>query len=225
MPVNAALLGLFSGFPTHHFPDEIAQVLRKNLPRRESLVFISAWPEEAARNDGDSDGMHAMFAERGMAFADHCVIDDRTSAADAVKMVRAADCIFLMGGDITLQMALICDLGLVPELRASRAVILGVSAGAMNMGRYAADVWETKALCEGIGLTGIVMKGHYAEDAWFIPTLKELSRIHPIVAMEDESAIFVQGNTAWKLGKIHWIDKDRTTMFTDETLKTIGNTL
>ncbi len=223
--MNASLLGLFSGFPTHHFPDEIARVLRENLPRRESLVFISAWPEDCARNDDDSDGMHAMFAERGMAFSDHRVIDRRTGVADAVRLAREADCIFLMGGDITLQMALICDLGLVPELRASRAVILGVSAGAMNMGRYAADVWETKALCEGIGLTDSVMKGHYAEDAWFIPTLKELSRIHPIVAMEDESAIFVQGNTAWKLGKIHWIDKGRTTMFTDETLKTIGNTL
>lgn len=223
--MSASLLGLFSGFPTHHFPDAVAQVLRAYLPRKESLVFISACPEEYARNDDDSDGMHGMFAERGMAFADHRVIDRRMSAADAVRLAQEADCIFLMGGDITLQMALICDLGLVPELRASRAVLLGVSAGAMNMGRYAADVWETKALCEGIGLTDIVMKGHYAEDAWFIPILKELSRTHPIVAMEDESAIFVQGNTAWKLGKIHWIDKGGTTIFTDETLKTIGNTL
>ncbi len=40
--------------------------------------------------------MHAMFAESGMAFADHRVIDRRMSAADAVKLVRAADCIFLM---------------------------------------------------------------------------------------------------------------------------------
>ena len=205
--MNASLLGLFSGFPTHHFPDAVAQVLRAYLPRQESLVFISAWPEEYARNDDDSDGMHGMFAERGMAFDNHRVIDRRTSAADAVRLAREADCIFLMGGDITLQMALICDLGLVPELRASRAVILGVSAGAMNMGRYAADVWETKALCEGIGLTNITVKGHYVEDAWFVPTLKELSMIHPIVAMEDESAIFIQGGAAWKLGNIHWIDK------------------
>jgi peptidase E len=205
--MNASLLGLFSGFPTHHFPDAIAQALRAYLPRRESLVFISAWPEEYARNDDDSDGMHGMFAERGMAFADHRVIDRRTSAADAVRLAREADCIFLMGGDVTKQMSLIRDLGLVAELRASRAVILGVSAGAMNMGRYAADVWETKALSEGIGLTDIVMKGHYAEDAWFIPILKELSRTHPIVAMEDESAIFIKANAVWKLGKIHWIDK------------------
>ncbi len=223
--MNASLLGLFSGFPTHHFPDAIAQALRAYLPRLESLVFISAWPEEYARNDDDSDGMHGMFAERGMAFDNHRVIDRRTSAADAVRLAREADCIFLMGGDVTKQMSLIRDLGLVAELQASRAVILGVSAGSMNMGRYAADVRETKALSEGIGLTDIVMKGHYAEDAWFIPILKELSRTHPIVAMEDESAIFIKANAVWKLGKIHWIDKGETTIFTDETLKTIGNTL
>ena len=46
--MNAKLLGFFSGFPTHHFTDEIAQVLRENLPVRERLVFISAWPEDCA---------------------------------------------------------------------------------------------------------------------------------------------------------------------------------
>ncbi len=219
--MNASLLGLFSGFPTHHFPDEIAQVLQENLPRRESLVFISAWPEDCARNDDDSDGMHGMFAERGMAFADHRVIDRRTSAADAVRLVQEADCVFLMGGDVTLQMALIRDLGLVPELLSSHAVILGVSAGSMNMGRYVADVWETKALCEGIGLTDIVVKGHYAEDAWFVPTLTEFSMTRPIAAMEDESAIFIRSGAVWSLGNIRWVDKGGIAMLTDETLKTI----
>ena len=213
--VNAKLLGLFSGFPTHHFTDEIARVLRENLPRRESLVFVSAWPEDHARNDDDSDGMHAMFAERGMAFSEHRVIDRRTRESDAVKWIREADCIFLMGGDAALQMALIRDLGLIPELRASHAVILGVSAGSMNMGRYVADVWETKELYEGIGLTDIVVKGHYAEGAWFIPVLKEMSMTRPIIAMKDESAIFIWGAAVRKIGNIHQIDRGRITGLTD----------
>ena len=96
-----------------------------------------------------------------MAFTDHRVIDRRTSAADAVKLVRTADCIFLMGGDVTLQMALIRDLDLVSELQASKAVILGVSAGSMNMGRYVAEIWESKALQNGLGLTDITTKAHY----------------------------------------------------------------
>ena len=222
--MNAGLIGLFSGFPTRHFTDAIAQVLRENLTRRESLVFISAWPEDDARNEDDGDGMHEMFAERGMAFVRHSVIDRRTGATDAVKLVREADCIFLMGGNVTLQMALIRDLGLVPELLSIRAVILGVSAGSMNMGRFVADVWETKKLYEGIGLTDIIVKGHYAEDAWFIPDLKGLSMTRPVAAMEDESAIFIRGDAVWQFGNIHWIDKGEITMFTDDMLRGIGRT-
>ena len=213
--MNARLLGLFSGFPTHHFTDGIAGVLREDLSRRESLVFISAWPEDYARNDDDSDGMHEMFAERGMAFSRHCVIDRRTGVADAVRLVREADSVFLMGGDPILQMALIRDIGLVPELLSSGAVILGVSAGSMNMGRYVADVWETKKLYEGIGLADITVIGHYAEDAWFIPVLKEISMTRPVIAMEDESAIFIKDNAVLKLGNIHLVDKGKVTLLTD----------
>lgn len=210
--MNAKLLGLFSGFPTHHFPEEIAEGLRRELLRRESLVFISADPENFPQNDDDSDGMHEMFAERGMAFGAHTVIDRRTGAAEAARLLEGADCVFLMGGDPMLQMALIRDLGLVSALRESRAVLLGVSAGAMNMGRWVADVWETKSFYEGLGLTELTVKGHDAEDAWFRPVLKELSAVRPILAMEDESAIFLKADRVRKIGRIRRIDKGAITV-------------
>ncbi len=204
--MNAKLLGFFSGFPTHHFTDEIAEVLREELPVREKLVFISAWPEDHARNDEDNDGMHQMFAERGMGFEEHRVIDRRTSAAEAAELVRAADCVFLMGGDPVAQMALIRDLGLVSPLRESRAVILGVSAGAMNMGKQVAEIWDSKAFYEGLGLADITIKSHYTEGDRFVPLLKEMSMIHPIVAMEDESAIFVNKDGKRALGRMYLFD-------------------
>ena len=205
--MNARLLGFFSGFPTHHFTDEIAEVLRENLPGRGKLVFISAWPGDHARNDDDSRGMHEMFAERGMAFAAHPVIDRRTSAAEAAELVRAADCVFLMGGDPVLQMALLRDLSLVSPLRESRAVILGVSAGAMNMGKQVAEIWDSKGFYEGLGLADITIKSHYTEGDWFVPLLKELSRTHPIVAMEDESAIFINEDGKRALGRMFRFDQ------------------
>ena len=209
--LNAKLLGLFSGFPTHHFTDEIAEVLRENLDERKCLVFISALPEEYAQNDDDKDGMHQMFAERGMGFAEHHVIDRRTSEEDAVKLLRQADCIWLMGGEVTWQMKLIQDLNLAPELKASRAVILGVSAGSMNMGRYVAEIWESKSFYEGLGLSDTIIKAHYSKDEWFMPILKELSMIHPLIAMEDESAIFINRDKTWKLGNMYQISKGEIT--------------
>ena len=210
--MRTKLLGLFSGFPTHHFPDAIAEVLRRELPRRERLVFLSADPENFPQNDDDSDGMHEMFAERGMAFRAHTVIDRRTGAAEAAGLQEEADCVFLMGGDPMLQMELIRDLGLAPALRESRAVILGVSAGAMNLGRWVTDVWETRSFYEGLGLTEITVKGHDAEDAWFLPVLMELSAVRPILAMEDESAIFLKADRVWKIGKMRQIDKGAITV-------------
>lgn len=205
--MNAKLLGFFSGFPTHHFTDEIADVLFETLTGREKLVFISAWPQDHARNDEDSDGMHGMFAERDMPFREHFVIDGRTGAAEAVELVRTADCVFLMGGDPPAQMQLIRDLGLVSPLRESPAVILGVSAGAMNMGNRVAEIWDSKAFYEGIGLADVTIKSHYTEGDWFVPVLKDMSLAHPIVAMADESAIFMDENGKRVLGRMCVFDR------------------
>ncbi len=216
--MNAKLIGLFSGFPSHHFTEEIAAVLHENLNKRELLVFISAWPDAYVQNDDDSNGMHMMFAERGMGFDAHLVIDRRTDPPEAVHAIRKADCIFLMGGDSTLQITLIRDLGLDHELQNSHAVLLGVSAGSMNLGRYVADVWETKAWYEGLGLTDISIKAHYAAGEWFVPILEALSAVHPIIAMEDESAIFIDDHNIQKLGHMYRMDHAMITPFTDEML-------
>ena len=205
--MNAKLIGLFSGFPNHHFTDEIAEVLRENLGERKWLVFISADPENFAQNDDDGNGMHQMFAERDMAFSEHYVIDLRTNMLDAANLIRQADCIWLMGGEVTWQMKLIRDLKLVPELLASTAVILGVSAGSMNLGKYVAELWESKSFYEGIGLTDFTIKAHYEPDAYFIPDLKKMSMLHPIITMEDESAIFISRDKILKLGKMYKVDK------------------
>ena len=131
--MNAKLVGFFSGFPTRHFTDNIAEVLKEELNIRDTLVFISTWPDNFAQNDEDSDGMHGMFAEKNMPFVKHAVIDNRTEADEAVRLIREASCIFLMGGNATLQFDLMCRKGIVDEIRKSSAVILGVSAGSMEL--------------------------------------------------------------------------------------------
>lgn len=219
--MNAKMIGLFSGFPTRRFPAEIARRLREVLSVRRSLVFVSAWPDDCARNDEDAAGMHHMFVEYDMAFDSIAVIDRRTSPEDAQRMIRAADCVFLMGGHPTQQMRLIREKGIAAELRASGGVLLGVSAGSINMARRALDVWESHEPYEGVGLTNITIKAHVnpGEEA-LLQTLREVSAAEklPICAMEDESAIFITENGADWLGHIRFVEEDRVVPLTQDVL-------
>ena len=114
--MNARLLGFFSGFPTRHFPADIARRLKEELVIRDSLVFVSAWPSDYERNDSDATGMHGMFEEYNMSFKRYSVIDNRTDVCDAKLLIREASCIFLMGGHAIQQFRLICEKGIYEEI-------------------------------------------------------------------------------------------------------------
>lgn len=196
---KAKLLGLFSGFPDRRFPQRIAERLGQALTVRDSLVFISAWPEESPRNDEDACGMHGMFAEAGMPFDRFSVIDDRTAPEEALHLVRTASCIFLMGGHAVKQYGLIRAKGIASAL----------------------DVWESHVPYDGLGLTDITIKAHIREtDEALLEILKQISRAHglPVLAMEDESAVFVQSGRADRVGQIRLIDGGRVCPLTDEML-------
>ena len=219
--MNAKLLGFFSGFPTRHFTDSIADVLKEELEVRDSLVFISCQPDNYAQNDDDSHGMHRMFAERNMPFAKHCVIDQRTNTEDAVNLIREASCIFLMGGNATLQFKLMCDKGILNEIRQSNAVILGVSAGAMNMGGPTVDIYESSVPYEGLGFANITIKAHYPFEGELLESLKHVSMELPVCLMTDESAIFVTKETITQIGQNYWMEKGEICPLTREKLEQI----
>ncbi len=205
--MNAKLIGFFSGFPTHHFTDEIANILREQLTVRDNLVFVSAWPNDFTQNDDDSDGMHEMFVERNMPFKRHTVIDHRTTADESIKLICGASCIFLMGGNATLQIQLIRDKCIFDEIRQSNAVILGVSAGAMNMGKHTVDIYESLTPYDGLGLADITVKAHYPLEKELLQKVKQVSMELPVYLMENESAIFVKQERIIQIGRIHLMVK------------------
>lgn len=218
--MNARLLGFFSGFPTRLFTDDVARVLQDFLPDRDSLVFISCQPDNYAQNDEDSCGMHRMFALRDMAFRQYRVIDHRTPAEKALGLICGADCIFLMGGNATVQFQLITELGLADALRRSTAVILGVSAGAMNMGRPVVDIYESTVPYEGLGLASITVKAHYPlQDEALLQAARQVSMTMPLCLMKDESAIFITPDSITRTGDIYLMVKGEVTPLTQAQLE------
>ena len=188
--MNAKLVGFFSGFPTRHFTDDIAEVLKEELNVRDSLVFISTWPDNYSQNDEDSHGMHHMFAERNMPFAKHSVIDNRTESEEAVRLIREASCIFLMGGNATLQFDLMRRKGIL-------------SAGSMNMGKHVVDIYESLTPYEGLGFADLTIKAHYPLEEALLQSVKQVSIELPVCLMTDESAIFVKRDRVMQIGEIY----------------------
>ena len=220
MNINKAI-GFFSGFPDRRFTDEIAGRLEKDLPVRKRIVFVTACPEDYPQNDEDSAGMHGMFTEYGIGFDRFCVIDNRTDPADAQKWAAEADCFFLMGGGVCAeQMQLIREKGILEILRDGPAMVLGVSAGSMNMGKTTVDIWESLVPYEGLGFADITMIGHFSyQDTERLRLMKEVSMERPVCAMEDESAIFIKDGKAEIIGIIHRIDQGEIGPFTEEDVR------
>lgn len=214
------LIGLFSGFPDRHFPEEIVARLKVELPVRKSLVFISAWPDEFDRNDNDSDGMHAMFEEINLPFEKHFVIDQRTSPSEAKRLVQEASCIFLMGGNATAQMALIREKDIADAIKDSDAVLLGVSAGSMNLGKTTIDIWEKMEPYEGLGMANITILSHFdTADEERHERVLAASKIHPVFAMDDLSAIFVKEGRVDTVGTIHYVEEGNVRLLDADQVK------
>ena len=218
---NHKAIAFFSGFPDRRFTDEIAERLEKELSVRRCIVFITACPVDYQQNDEDSAGMHGMFEEYGIGFEWFCVIDNRTAAADAQKRAREADCFFLMGGGICAeQMQLMRGKGINDIVRDGPAMVLGVSAGSMNLGRTTVDIWESLIPYEGLGFADITMIGHFSyEDTERLRLMKAVSMDRPVCAMEDESAIFIKNGKVEIIGIIHRIEKGEIRLFTEEDVQ------
>ena len=215
---NHKAIAFFSGFPDRRFTDEIAGRLAKELPVRRCIVFITACPVDYQQNDEDSAGMHRMFEEYGIGFDRFCVVDARMEPADAQQWAREADCFFLMGGGVCAeQMQLMRDKGIYDIVRDGPAMVLGVSAGSMNMGKTTVDIWESLEPYEGLGFADITMIGNFSyDDTERLRLMKAVSMERSVCAMEDESAIFIRDGKADIIGVIHRIDKGEIGQFTEE---------
>ena len=123
----------------------------------------------------------------------------------------------------TLQFKLICDKGILNEIRQSSAVILGVSAGAMNMGRPTVDIYESFTPYEGLGFANVTIKAHYPFEDDLLQSLKQISMELPICLMTDESAIFIKNKTVTKIGQIYQMMKGDINPLTQEQLEQIRN--
>ena len=218
--MRRGFMAVFSGFPDHHFSEEITKRLREELTERKSIVFITACPLDYAQNDDDCNGMYEMFAEQNLPFEKHCVIDMRTKPSEAKALVESADCIFLMGGGVCEeQLDLIREKGCYEALLNCHAAVFGVSAGSMNMAGKTVDFFESFEPFDGLGFTNITVSCHHdPDDTWRFEQTLRMSEDRVVYAMEDMSAFFIKDGKIDTVGKIYRVENRKLRLITEDDI-------
>lgn len=109
---------------------------------------------------------------------------------------------------------------MLDAIRRSSAVLLGVSAGAMNMGKHVVDPHESLTPYEGLGLADLTIKAHYPfEEETLLQSLMQVSMELPVCLMEEESAIFVKKDRILQIGRIYRMCKGEIAPLTQAQLE------
>ncbi|MCM3170852.1 cyanophycinase [Paenibacillus sp. MER 99-2] len=204
----------FSWF-NNFFPEKLVKSLHEDITDRQSLVMISADPSNYEDEQVNLDDITewAWLNQANLKFDEYHFIDYRMQKEDAQRVIQNASVIFLCGGYPALQHDFLEDYELTDVIKKSNAVILGASAGALNMAAKwlnlgnTADEIETSTIYDGIGFGHFAYESHSQRNyATFVQGyLFPLSEEMDVYAAEQESAMRVKDGVIETMGPIYLI--------------------
>lgn len=173
-------------------------------------LFITAAPDDYGFSDYCASSMRHSLEISGLSFSGYQQLDRRT-ATKAAAMVADSTFIILGGGHVPTQNAFFREIGLKGLLKNFPGVIMGISAGTMNL---AANVYAQpeepgesgswyQRFIPGLGLTGINVCPHLQKVRHTILDGRRLyeditipdSNGHCFYALPDGSYIMINGRS------------------------------
>lgn len=142
--------------------------LKKELPPYCRCLYICSSPDRRDLNCTFGADVFQIFAQEGMPFSHYAVLDG-DNFYEAKKLVGESDLIVLAGGHVPTQNAFFHRIHLPELLRDYNGVVLGISAGSMNMAEIVYAQPEEpgesgpdfRRFLPGLGLTDIRILPHY----------------------------------------------------------------
>ncbi len=181
--------------------------LKSKLDGTRGILYI---PADASNKDKIEEYSKILFDAlrlSGIVFDNYYVVDDKSSVGDVRDKVLNSDLVFLFGGDTFTQMQYFEEIKLRDILSNYGGVIVGQSAGAINL---AEDVYNSPE-CEedlsrpssykGLGKTNINIEPHFVLDTSNFDSdemlhrsaMLEESKKRDLYAILDGSHIFDDG--------------------------------
>ncbi|WP_404468395.1 Type 1 glutamine amidotransferase-like domain-containing protein [Sutcliffiella horikoshii] len=204
-------LGWFSKF----FPESLGRVLQEDITDRKSLVMISSNPS-IYEDDG---AIERSWLERaGILFDEYHLINYRVQKEDAQKLIQNASAIFLLGGNTPKQNDFLMEYEMSDLIKKSRAVVMGASAGAINMSakwicsKNLGYKVESSSVYKGIGLDDFSVLSHFDLENNIAQVQNELSPLSEemnIYTSNKDCAVRVKGDKVDIFGDVYLISHSK----------------
>ena len=143
--------------------------LREVLPPNPSALFVCADPDDHDMTCHFAADTCGAFSAAGMAFSRYDVLDG-SNAEEAAQLIDQSDFLIFSGGHVPTQNRFFQEIGLREILMDFDGVVMGISAGSMNL----ADVVyvqpeepgegidpDFQRFAPGLGLTDVNILPHY----------------------------------------------------------------
>ncbi|GKV54111.1 hypothetical protein NCCP2222_00580 [Sporosarcina sp. NCCP-2222] len=214
----------YLGWFTTFFPEKLSKALRKDITDRKSVVMISSNPS-VFEEDGATE--RSWLDQAGIIFQEYHLINYRVQKEDAQRLIQQASVIFLLGGSTINLNRFLMEYDLSECIRNCRAVVLGASAGAINMSakwlcskNLGYDIPKS-SVYDGIGLSDFSILSHFdLEDNMELvrDELSPLSGEMNVFASNKDCAVRVKGDQIDIFGHVYLISRT-TILKVEETSK------
>jgi len=187
-------------------PSDTAAGLRRLILLPCRFAFIaSEFLHGHDRTDRYFVHFRRLLEEAGIRFADSYVIDGRMTPQTAREAAACADVLWLSGGNTPRAFACLLEYGLDEVIRRHPGVIIGMSAGSINLARTAVCSLtcghSRQEIYPGLGCVDITVEPHFKPDA-VSEELLTLSRRIPLTGLCDEASIIVENGVPAYCGDV-----------------------
>lgn len=184
--------------------NSIVNQIKLKLNKEIDFMFICSDPSGYEKNDIYSNITFKSFNMSGFSFKNLIIVDNRYRG-DLKEDIKKADIIFLAGGHTPTEMKFFESLNLRELLKDYEGVIIGQSAGSLNLAdtvvctpEYEEEI-GTKYTWRGLGLTNINIEPHFVVnvvdelDKKFREELLKISESYVVYAICDGTHIYDNG--------------------------------
>lgn len=182
--------------------DQIKQLMSDNNEiLYNKILFIASSPDDIEQVDSYAALIFNGLKLSGITFSEYFILDNRTKN-NASEYVKKSNVIFLSGGDTYIENEFFKQIHLRELLQDFNGIIIGQSAGSINMAEAVYNSPEEGDLSEpiyfdGLGLSSINIEPHFVLDTTEFDEMQMYQRNHlleeskrrPIYALCDGSHI------------------------------------